>query len=129
MLHHNRGGANDRRQATCKRLNNGNGPMSTSSATNRNTQAATTIRKIGGHACSKVGLNRLQQGSANGIAEYVATDLSRTTIKGAKLRHPVRVRHRPNVKHEIRFKRNAVLVSETRQPDCDPIITLQRFGN
>lgn len=57
MLHHNRGGANDRRQATRKRLNNGNGPMSTSSAANRNTQAATTIRKIGGHACSEVGLN------------------------------------------------------------------------
>jgi hypothetical protein len=57
MLHHNRGGANDRRQATRKRLNNGNGPMSTSSAANRNTQAATTIRKISGHACSEVGLN------------------------------------------------------------------------
>jgi len=57
MLHHNRGGANDRRQATRKRLNNGNGPMSTSSAANRNTQAATTIRQIGGHACSEVGLN------------------------------------------------------------------------
>jgi hypothetical protein len=57
MLHHNRGRANDRRKATRKRLNNGNGPMPTSSATNRNTQAATTIRQIGGDACGKVGLD------------------------------------------------------------------------
>lgn len=57
MLHHNRGGANDRRKATRKRLNNGNGPMPTSSTTNRNTQAATTIRQIGGHACTKISLD------------------------------------------------------------------------
>ena len=129
MLHHNRGGANDRRQAIRERLNNGNGPMSTSSASDRDTQAATTIREIGGHACNKVGLDRLQQRSAHRVAQYVAADLRRTTIEGAKFGYPMRIRRRSDVKHEICLKRDTVLVSETCEADGNTPITFKRFSN
>jgi hypothetical protein len=44
MLNHNRGGANDRRKTTRKRLNEGNGSMPTTSTADRDTQTATTVR-------------------------------------------------------------------------------------
>ena len=70
----------------------------------------------------------MQQGSADRIAQHVAADLRRTTIKRAKLRHPVRIRRRPNVKHEIRFKRDSVLVSEACLDEYDTMIQYYCFA-